>query len=61
MVSGPEALTAEKPPGHRADFIERDVHLCPSGLADVPSIIPIGLRNIENDAIRGPPNLVKEV
>ena len=35
MVLGSKALTPRKPPGHRADLIERDVHLCRSSLTDV--------------------------
>ncbi len=87
MVFG-ETLTARKPPRHRADFIERDVELCQSRLADVavgcrelkprtdlfrrparrgepgssgPWVIPIGLGQIEDHTIHGPPHLVEEV
>ena len=82
-----EALTARKPPGHRADFIERGVHRLDLRAREVPvrhaelksrahllgraarrreprprrpRIVSIGFRDVENDAIHRPVDLVEE-
>ena len=46
LVLGSQALAAREPPGHRADFIERDVHRIDSRVRNVP----VGHRELETGA-----------